>query len=94
MSFVRFRLPRARNPLARLLFAVVGIVVLGGIFLFGLFAALALLLIGGVSYLLRQLATGSGAPGPRAQTRPEPAPDGVLEGEFVVIREPASRLPR
>ncbi|MEO8672632.1 MAG: hypothetical protein ABI411_15035 [Tahibacter sp.] len=95
MPFVLFRVARSRNPLLRVVFGLFAVAIFGAILLFGLFAAIALALIGAVYWLIRQMSQqrqtpiGPGSTGPRASV-----PAGVLEGEFVVVREEGSRQQR
>jgi len=74
--------PRTRHPLARLLAAVVGAIVLVAVLAFGLFAAAALLVGGAVVLLVNALRA------PRsAGTPPPPPPPGIIEGEFTVVSD-------
>ena len=82
-----FRLhSRARHPLVRLLAFVIGVAVLLVVLAFGFFAAVALAIGGAVFVLLNALRTPQQPPD-AAPARPAPA--GVIEGEFKVVREPA-----
>lgn len=75
--------PRTRNPLARLLAAVVGAVVLVAVLAFGLFAAAALLVGGAVVLLVNALRAPRAAAG---ASSPPPQP-GIIEGEFTVVSD-------
>ncbi len=88
---MRFDLPSPRhtpNPLARIAAAVVALLLLGAFFVFGLLA-LAILLVGGVVWLIwfrwrlyrlrKRAAAGE-------------ADSGVIEGEYKVIRERRDRV--
>lgn len=93
MTAVLFRLPRTRHPLLRALAAVVGVLILGATLVFGIFIFLGLAAIGATVWAARQLSK----PSPSATAAPRPAaqasrqtPAGVIEGEFVVVREPVS----
>ena len=78
---------RARHPLVRLLALVAGGAVLLVVLAFGFFAAVALAIGGAVFVLLNALRTPQ-RPAPRAPAA-APAPPGVIEGEFKVVRETA-----
>lgn len=85
---------RPRHPLARLLLAAVGLVVLAGVLTIGFFALLAFAVIGTIVALTRALArshvAASQPPRPRAATdHPR-----VIEGEFVVIDPQHHGAPR
>lgn len=86
-----FRLhSRARHPLVRLLAFVVGVAVLLVVLAFGFFAAVALAIGGAVFVLLNALRTPQRAPNAAPA---QPAPAGVIEGEFKVLRETTSARP-
>ncbi|HSX60953.1 MAG TPA: hypothetical protein VLF18_12190 [Tahibacter sp.] len=93
MAAVLFRLPRTRHPLLRALSTLLGLLVIGVTLVFGFFLVLGLAAIGAAVWAARQFAKrpdATGAdPSPRAQAD-RPAPAGVIEGEFVVVREPVS----
>jgi hypothetical protein len=90
MTAVLFRSPRTRHPLLRALATVVGVLILGATLVFGIFVVLGLAAIGAVVWAARQLSKpGAAAPQPAAQPG-RPTPAGVIEGEFVVVREPVS----
>ena len=76
---------RARNPLVRLLALIAGGAVLLVVLAFGFFAAVALAIGGAVFVLLNALRTPQ-RPAHAAPTA-APAPAGVIEGEFKVVRE-------
>ena len=81
---------RPRHPLMRALLAVLGIALVGAVLVLGFFALIAFAFIGGIVALTRAVArahTGAAAP-----TRPASANDArVIEGEYVVVRDPARR---
>lgn len=82
-------LSRPRNPLLRAILALVGAVLLVGVFVFGFFALIAFAFIGTVVAITRAVARAhAGA------TQPAPQPAGanprVIEGEFVVLRDSAT----
>jgi hypothetical protein len=79
-------LSRPRHPLLRAIFALVGAVLLVGIFVFGFFALIAFAFIGSVVAITRAVARA------HASTQhPNPQPAGadprVIEGEYVVLRD-------
>lgn len=91
MTAVLFRLPRTRHPLLRALAAVVGVLILGATLLFGIFIFLGLAAIGTAVWAARQFAKPRPAAPASADAQPgRPAPAGVIEGEFVVVRETVS----
>ena len=73
MYTTMFRLPRTRHPFLRAVSAVIGVLILAALVVFGFFAALALVTIGAVIWAAR----------PQAP----PPPPGVIEGEFTVVRD-------
>lgn len=80
--------PRTRNPLVRLLAAIVGAAALLVVLAFGLFAAAALVIGGAVFLLIKALRAPQGA----VPTRPAPAAaEHVIEGEFTVTRDVNAR---
>jgi len=85
---------RPRHPLARLLLATVGLVVLAGVLTIGFFALIAFAFIGAIVALTRALArshvAATQAPRPRAATDHAR----VIEGEFVVIDPQRHGAPR
>ncbi|MFO1517694.1 MAG: hypothetical protein U1F22_12295 [Lysobacterales bacterium] len=82
-----FVLRRPRHRLLRVLGTLLGLALLAGLLAFGVVALLVLAAIGGVVWLVRQLrASPLAATAAGAQTRPAP-PSGVIEGEFVVLRD-------
>jgi len=85
---------RPRHPLARLLLATVGLVVLAGVLTIGFFALIAFAFIGAIVALTRALArshvAATQAPRPRAATDHAH----VIEGEFVVIDPQRHGAPR
>ena len=78
---------RARHPLVRLLSLVVGGAVLLAVLAFGFFAAVALAIGGAVVVLFNALRTPQQRPAHDAPTAQAPAPAGVIEGEFKVVRD-------
>jgi hypothetical protein len=93
MAAALFRLPRTRHPLLRVLSVVLGLVVLGATLLFGIFIVLGLAAIGAAVWAARQFAkprAAATANPPPAAAAPRATPPGVIEGEFVVVREPVS----
>ena len=88
MYYTMFRIPRTRHPLLRIVSAVVGVLILAALVVFGFFAALALVTVGAVVWAVRQFTRPSQAPA--TSTRPQgppPPPAGVIEGEFTVVRD-------
>jgi len=93
MTAVLFRSPRTRNPLLRALATVVGVLILGATLVFGIFIVLGLAAIGATVRAARQLSKPGAATTatPQSAAQPSrPTPAGVIEGEFVVVREPVS----
>jgi len=93
MTAVLFRLPRTRHPLLRALAAVVGVLILGATLVFGIFILLGLAAIGATVWAARQLSKTRPAATAASQSTAQPnrtVPAGVIEGEFVVVREPVS----
>ncbi|GMV30732.1 MAG: hypothetical protein AMXMBFR59_28570 [Rhodanobacteraceae bacterium] len=98
MAAVLFRVARTRNPLLRMLSVALGVIVIGATLVFGFFIVLALAAIGAAVWAARQFgkspapahAAGAYRPQPAPASGPPPAPAGVIEGEFVVVREPVS----
>ena len=89
---MRIELPpfrRSPHPLLRVLGAVLGVAALIALLAFGAFALLLALLVVSVAFVARQVmqprvAAGRDEPG----TPPASAsPPGVIEGEFVIVRE-------
>lgn len=79
-----------RHRLLRLLAAVVGVAVLGFMFVFGLLAIALLLVVGVVMLGVRQWrlhqASRKGQSDQSHGANPPPPPPGVIEGEFVVMQ--------
>lgn len=93
MAAVLFRLPRTRHPLLRALSALLGVVVVGVTLVFGFFIVLGLAAIGGAIWAARQFgkpATPAPGASPQQQSPQRPTPAGVIEGEFVVVRDTVS----
>jgi len=88
--FTPFRLIRPRRRSQHMLGSLVGVVLLGGMLVFGAIALLAIAVIGGVVWLVRQMRNPELAPSAgHSAPPPPPAPAGVIEGEFVVLRDGA-----
>lgn len=83
---------RPRNPLARLLLAVVAVLALAGIVAVGFFALVAFAFIGGIVALTRALARSHVAAGAASQAHPTGNHPRIIEGEYVVVdsRRPAA----
>jgi len=86
--FTPFRLHRPRRRSQHVLGSLLGVVLLGGMLVFGVVALLVIAAIGGAAWLVRQLqnpalASSAGHSAPP----PQPTPAGVIEGEFVVLRD-------
>lgn len=91
-----FRLPRPRNPLLRALSVLLAVVAAAATLFFGAVLVVALVAVGAVLWATRQFTRPKSA-APASDTaesvnstqgaRPPPPP-GVIEGEFVVVREP------
>ena len=78
-------LRRSRNPLVRAVSLLLGVALIGLLLLFGLAVAGVLLVGGGLWLVWRRWQLRSAmAHAPAAPASPAP---GVLEGEFVVIRQ-------
>ena len=95
MAAVLFRLPRNRNPLLRALSVMLGVVVIGVTLVFGFFLVLGLAAVGAAIWGVRQFNKRPAPPVAETFRQPvqqpsRPAPAGVIEGEFVVVREPVS----
>lgn len=83
-----FRIVRARNPLARVLVGLIGLVLAAMLLTIGVFALAALLVGAGVFMLVR--AFGPAAVPPTPVSRPVSPTPGVIEGEFTVVAEGAA----
>lgn len=90
-----FRLPRPRNPLLRALSVLLAVVAAAATLLFGAVLVVAVVAVGAVLWATRQFArpkspvassntAGSASDAPSSR----PPPPGIIEGEFVVVREP------
>ncbi len=93
MTAVLFRLPRTRHALLRALAAGVGVLILGATLVFGIFIFLGLAAIGATVWAARQLGKTRPVATATDQSTAQPSrptPAGVIEGEFVVVREPVS----
>lgn len=88
MAAVLFRLPRTRHPLLRALSVVLGLVVISVTLVFGFFLVVGLAAVGAAIWAVRQI--GKSPANTAAAPPPRPTPVGVIEGEFVVVREPVT----
>lgn len=80
---------RPRNPLARLIGWVLGLVAVLGVLALGFFAFIAILFIGAVWMLVNAL-RGSRKPPVRPEHRAASTPgNGIIDGEFIVISQSA-----
>ena len=79
---------RRHHPLARLIGGAIGLVLLVGLLTLGFFALIAFAFIGAIVALTRSLARHAHA---HTQTRTAAHPH-VLEGEYVVLRNPTSQI--
>jgi hypothetical protein len=77
---------RPRHPLLRLMFGVIGALLLVGILVLGFFALVAFAFVGGIVALIRALS--------RHATAQTPVSNGprVIDGEFSVIRSDSAAL--
>ncbi len=92
MRLFLFTPARPRHPLLRLLLGIAGLALAVTLLMFG-FALVAVLAgVGAVAWLLRQFLSRGPAAVTTAPARP--APPGVIEGEFVVVRETERIAPR
>ncbi|MDC8011146.1 hypothetical protein [Tahibacter soli] len=87
MYTTMFRLPRTRHPFLRAVSAVIGVLILAALVVFGFFAALALVTIGAVIWAARQFVRPTAAPAQAERPQAPPPPPGVIEGEFTVVRD-------
>ncbi|KFN49331.1 hypothetical protein [Arenimonas composti] len=78
-----YRPAKPRNPLAKLLLGLVGLVLLGALLVFGLVAGLGMLLFAGIRRALN--AQAASATARRAQAD-------VIEGEFRVVNDVRERI--
>lgn len=94
MAAILFRSPRSRHPLLRVLSALVGVVLVGAALVFGFFIVLGLAAVGAAIWAARQFSRPATPPAttapPRATSASATSAGGIIEGEFVVVREPAS----
>ncbi len=85
-----YQLLMPRNPLMRLLAAVVGALALVAVLALGMFAFAALVLGAAVWWLVRSIWPAPRlSRSPAAGAAPRVSPD-VIEGEFTVVKSPAS----
>jgi len=75
---------RLRNPLARLIGGILGLLAVAGVLALGVFALAALVIGGGLFWLFNTLRHSARKP-TAAPAAPAPAP-GIIDGEFTVIR--------
>ena len=91
-----FRLPRPRNPLLRVLSVLLAVVAAAATLFFGAVLVVALVAVGAVLWATRQFArptpvaasSDTAEPAGRTHSASPPPPPGIIEGEFVVVREP------
>lgn len=74
---------RLRNPLARLIGGILGLLAVLGVMALGLFAFIALVAVGAIWLLINTL---RGKRTPVLRARATSAPSGVIDGEFTVVR--------
>lgn len=82
---VLFAFGRPRNGFLRVLGGLLGAALLLGLLAFGFVALLVLLVVGGVTLLVRQWRQPAATPD--TPSPPSAAPVGVIEGEFTVVRD-------
>jgi hypothetical protein len=78
---------RPRNPVARLIGWVLGLLAVLGVLALGFFAFIAILVVGAAWMLVNALRGNkrpSARPAPRAANE---AGNGIIDGEFVVLRD-------
>ncbi|MEZ5460796.1 hypothetical protein [Dokdonella sp.] len=79
---------RPRNPVTRLIGWVLGLLAVLGVLALGFFAFVAILVVGAIWMLVNAL-RGTGRPPARPASRtPE---SGIIDGEFIVVRESEKR---
>lgn len=89
-----FRLPRPRNPLLRALSVLLAVAAAAATLFFGAVLVVALVAVGAVLWATRQFTRPRSADAvastaePTAKVQASRPPPGVIEGEFVVVREP------
>lgn len=89
-----FRLPRPRNPLLRVFSVLLAVVAAAATLFFGAVLVVALVAVGAVLWATRQFArkkptaTSDTAEPVNRTHSARPPPPGIIEGEFVVVREP------
>lgn len=84
---MRIELPpfrRSPHPLLRVLGTVLGVAALIALLAFGAFALLLALLVVSIAFVARQVMRPRVAAGTPPASAPPP---GVIEGEFVIVRE-------
>lgn len=82
--WTQFELRKPRNPLLRLMCAALGLIILAGLLVLGLFAGAAMLLFAMVVRLVR---------GPGAGRPTRPTGDPIIEGEYTVVHDRRPPLP-
>ncbi len=87
-----FRVIRSRNPLARVLVGVIGLVVFALLLAIGVFALAAMVIGAGIFMLVRSLR--SAAVPAASAGQPASPPPGVIEGEFTVVADSAAPTPQ
>lgn len=90
MPAVLFRQPRTRHPLLRAFSALAGVLILGAALMFGFFLIVALVAVGALIWGVRQFGKPRAMAQSATASTARATPPGVIEGEFVVVREPAS----
>lgn len=84
MYSASFRLFRPRHPLARLAFALLGLVLVVALLALSLFAVAALAIGGGLFLLVGAV---------RRMLKPNAAAPGIIEGEYTVVETTSTRSP-
>ncbi|MGB0133598.1 hypothetical protein [Dokdonella sp.] len=79
---------RPRNPVARLIGWILGLLAVVGVIALGFFAFVAILVIGAIWMLVNTLRGKHKGPARSAPTTPE---NGIIDGEFIVVRESERR---
>jgi hypothetical protein len=83
-AYRAFRLHRPHRRGGSLLGTLAGAALIAGMLVFGVVALLVIAAVGAAVWLTRQLKTATQAP---SAAPPPPGPAGVIEGEFVVVRD-------
>jgi hypothetical protein len=79
---------RPRNPVTRLIGWVLGLLAVLGVLALGFFAFVAILVVGAVWMLVNAL---RGYKRPPARPAPKATDSGIIDGEFIVVRESEKR---